>query len=107
MKTIQQEISDTLKKYDVPRNTVARLSGMHLSDLSGWLNGRQDLSQDKIERVTQVVSDIEKVVTVMPCKLDLRDPENVRRLIVAVNDAAMQLDLAYAQEPPEASGTAA
>lgn len=45
------------------------------------------------------MTDIEKIVTVMPMKVDLRDPENVRKLIVAVNDAEMQMDL-LADVPP-------
>lgn len=85
--------AELIKQYDIPRTTVARLSRMHLSDLSGWLNGRADISQDKIERVTQVVDDIVRVIKAVPYKVDLRDPTNVQKLIVAVNDNEAQIDM--------------
>jgi DNA-directed RNA polymerase specialized sigma24 family protein len=88
-----QQASEIIKQHHIPRSTVARLSGMYLSDLSGWLNGRTDLAQDKIERVTQTITDIAKVVQVMPMKIDLADCDNVRKLIVAVVDAELQISL--------------
>ncbi len=87
------EATEIIKKHNIPRSTVARLSRMYLSDLSGWLNGRTDISQDKIERITQVIADIAKVIESFPMKVDLRDPENVRKMIVMVNDAWLQMAL--------------
>ena len=104
---LYDQIAKTIQKYAIPRGTVSKLAGLWPTDLSAYLNGREDLTPEREQRVAQTVSDIVRVIETMPCKVDLRDPENVRRLIVAVTDAAMQLDLAYAQEPPEASGTAA
>ena len=88
-----QQASEIIKNHDIPRSTVARLSKMHLSDLSGWLNGRTDLAQEKIDRIAQVIADIAKVVQVMPMKVDLTDCDNVAKLVVAVNDAEMQAEL--------------
>ncbi len=65
--------------------------------MSGWLNGRTDLSQDKIERVSTVVADVAKMIQAMgtlSIKVDLSDVENVRLLVRKINDAEMQMDLA-------------
>jgi hypothetical protein len=112
-----QQAAEIIKQHDIPRSTVARLSGLYLSDLSGWLNGRTDLAQDKIERVSIVVVDISKMIDAMATvdiKVDLSDVDNARRLIQKMNDyeAQMILPLPDAQEPLrmkpiEHSGTAA
>ena len=89
-----QEAAEKIKRHDIPRSTVARLSGLYLSDLSGWLNGRTDLAQDKIERVSIVVEDISKLVEGMATveiKVDLTDCDNVRRLVQRMNDIGAAL----------------
>jgi len=102
-----QQASEIIKNHDIPRSTVARLSGMYLSDLSGWLNGRTDLAQDKIERISIVVADVAKMIQAMATlsiKVDLSDVENVRLLVQKINDAEMQMDLLSG---PESLGKAA
>jgi hypothetical protein len=85
------EIRDALARYSIPRGTVARLAGLHLPDLSGWLNGRTELNPIKIERVREVVSAIVEILqaTAEPgqpnLRFDLRDPDNVARLIAEAN----------------------
>jgi RNA polymerase sigma factor (sigma-70 family) len=111
----RKQAKELIQKHDIPRSTVANLSGVWLSDLSGWLNSRSELSEDKIERIAQVISDIVKAVEVMPLKINLSDVENVRKLIVAVTDAERQMDLFAPLDLPgdfelgtgTASGTAA
>jgi len=96
-----QQAAEIIKQHDIPRSTVARLSGMYLSDLSGWLNGRTDLSQDKIERISIVVADISKLVEGMATveiKIDLTDCDNVRRLVQRMNDIGSQMDLSLPGE---------
>lgn len=95
-----EEIAETIRIYDIPRSTVAKLSGLWLTDLSAWLNGRQTLNAERQTRIAQTVKDIKLVIETMPCKVDLRDVENVRRLIMAVNDAAQQMDLLALLETP-------
>jgi hypothetical protein len=85
--------AEIIKQYDIPRTTVARICRMHLPDLSGYLNGRLDLPQEKVERIAQTVADIVRVIEAIRHKVDLRDPVNVQKLIVAVNDAGAQRDL--------------
>lgn len=85
-----------IKKCNIPRSTIARIAGLHLSDLSSWLNGNLDFSQEKVERVSLAVADTAKMVEVMGrvgIRPDLADIENVKRLIVAVNDAEAGLNL--------------
>src|SRR2546430_2226585 len=83
-----KQATKILKEFDVPRTTIARLARMHTSDVSSWLNGNLDFSQEKIERISQVVADVAKMVQVMgalpgvPVKPDLTDCENVKRLIL-------------------------
>lgn len=89
-----------VKELDIPRTTVARLANMHATEVSAWLGGKLTFSQEKIERISQVVADIEKVVRTLPMRVDFRDPENVKRLIVAVNDAEAQLNLPLSEAPP-------
>ncbi len=103
---LYDQIAKTIQKHAIPRSTVSKLSGMWPTDLSAYLNGRENLSPEREQRVAQIVSDIVKVIETMPMKVDLRDPENVRRLIVAVNDAEMQLDLALKGQPELGSKTA-
>ena len=106
---VASTVRDTIQRHAIPRSTVSKLSGMWPTDLSAYLNGREDLTPERQQRVAQTVSDIVKVIETMPMKVDLRDPENVRRLIAAVNDAEMQLNLALEGQPPlrEIGGTAA
>lgn len=97
-----QQAAEIIKQHNIPRSTVARLSGLYLSDLSGWLNGRTDLSQDKIERVSIAVADIARMVEAMKTLsigVDLTDCENVRLLVQKINDAEMQMDLALDGQP--------
>src|SRR6266480_830832 len=94
-----EQIAATIQEYAIPRGTVAKLAGLWPTDLSGCLNRGQSLNPEREQRVAQIVSDIVKVIEKMPCKVDLRDPENVRRLIVAVNDAEMQLNFALDGQP--------
>jgi hypothetical protein len=88
-----KQAAEIIKQYDIPRTTVARICRMHLPDLSGYLNGRLDLPQEKVERIAQTVADIVRVIEAIPHKVDLRDPVNVQKLIAAVNDAGAQRDL--------------
>jgi hypothetical protein len=86
-------VREMIRQHGIPRSTVARLSGLWLTDLSAWLNGRQDLAADRVARVMETVADIAKVIESFPMKVDLRDPENVRKMIVMVNDAWLQMAL--------------
>ena len=99
-----KQAAEIIKEFNIPRSIVARLSGLHLPDLSAWLNGKQDISDDKRERVSQWVADVAKMIQAMATlsiKVDLSDVENVRLLVQKINDAEMQMDLALdVQEPP-------
>ena len=64
-----------------------------MTDLSAYLNRGEGLNPEKEQRVAQVVADIVKVIQTIPCKIDLCNPENVRRLTQAVNDAEAQMEL--------------
>jgi len=89
--------AETLKQYEIPRSVIARLAGLHLPDLSAWLGGKIDISEDKRERVSQWVADVAKMIQAMATlsiKVDLGDVENVRQLVRRVNDSEMQLNLA-------------
>lgn len=88
-----EQIAAVIHKYDIPRSTVAKLSGMWLTDLSAWLNRGQGLKPEREHRVAQTVSDIVRVIESLPMKIDLRDPQNVLACIRAVNDAEMQMEL--------------
>jgi len=55
-------VREMIRKHGIPRSTVARLSGLWLTDLSAWLNGRQDLAADRVARVMETVEDIAKVI---------------------------------------------
>ena len=91
METVQV-VRETIRQHAIPRSTVAKLSGLWLTDLSAWLNGKRDLPPDRITRVQETVGDILNVLAVLPYA-DLRDPEKVRKMIVAVNDALLQYRL--------------
>jgi len=90
---MREQIVKTIRDYEIPRSTVASLSNIWPTDLTAWLNGRQSLNAERVARIAQTVDDIVNVIRTMPLKVDLRDGENVRRLIMAVNDAAQQMDL--------------
>jgi hypothetical protein len=97
------ELRDTIAQHSIPRGTIARLAGLHLPDLSGWLNGRTELNPIKIERVREVVSAIVEILQApgepgQPnLKFDLRDPDNVRRLIFEASKFKMQAAVLEAQ----------
>lgn len=75
-------IRNTIARYSIPRGTVAKLSGLYLSDLSAWLNNRAELNPVKIERVAVVVEAIEEIVLASPeIKFDWRDPDNAAALL--------------------------
>ena len=85
------------------RSTVARIAKMHASDVSSWLNGNLDFSQEKIERISQTVADIANVVKTLTRKgipPDLRNVDGIRHLICVANDTETQLDLALEQPEP-------
>ena len=91
-----KQAAEIIKEFNIPRSIVARLSGLHLPDLSAWLNGKQDISDDKRERVSQWVADVAKMIGAMATlsiKVDLGDVENVRHLVQKINDAEAQMDL--------------
>src|SRR5437773_1372993 len=103
--------AETLKQYEIQRSVIARLAGLHLPDLSAWLGGKIDISEDKRERVSQWVADVAKMIQAMATlsiKVDLGDVENVRQLVRRVNDSEMQLNLALEgqPEPLRMNGTA-
>ena len=89
----KQEISLKLKLLDVPWTTVAKLAGLHLPDLSAWLNGGHTISEAKAWRVAEIVMDLERALSLYQIKFNLRDPDNVRKLLDAVRDAEQQIDL--------------
>jgi hypothetical protein len=107
----RQQVSDVLKSIDCPRSTVARLSHVHLSDLSGWLNNRSDISQDKIDRIVEVTADIATLVqgikqmSTWRVPIDLSDVEGMKQLIIDMHDARDQLPL-FPAEPEEDKVTA-
>jgi plasmid maintenance system antidote protein VapI len=105
-----KQAAEIIKEFNIPRSIVARLAGLHLPDLSAWLNGKQDISDDKRERVSQWVADVAKMVQAMATlsiKVDLNDVENVRHLVQKINDAEMQMGQEPSPRKPIESGTAA
>jgi hypothetical protein len=98
METVQS-VRETIRQHAIPRSTVAKLSGLWLTDLSAWLNGKRDMPPDRIARVQEAVTDILNVLAVFPYA-DLRDPEKVRKMNVAVNDAILQHPL-FDEPAPE------
>ena len=88
-----EKVKATIRKHAIPRATVANLSGLWPTTLSGWLNGRTKLRADRAARVEATVEDIVRVIETMPMGVDLRDSKNVLRLIQAVNDARLQMGL--------------
>src|SRR5258708_4846717 len=100
-------IRETIARLAIPRGTVAKLSGLYLSDLSAWLNNRAELNPVKIERVAAVVEAIEEIVLSSPeIKFDWRDPDNAATLVLkmarfksetALQDAQEQLDRAMGE----------
>jgi transcriptional regulator with XRE-family HTH domain len=88
-----EQIKKRIEQHSIPKATVARIADVWATDLSAWLNGRQSLSTKKTERIATAVDDIIHVIETMPMKVDLRDSKNVLRLIQAVNDARLQMDL--------------
>lgn len=94
--TESQQAAAIIKECNIQRSTIARIAGLHLSDLCSYLNGNLDFNEEKIKRVSLAVADTAKMVEVMGrvgIKPDLADIDNVKRLIVAVNDAEAQLNL--------------
>jgi len=93
-----KQVAEVLKALDIPRTTIARIAKMHTSDVSSWLNGNLDFSQEKVERISQVVTDIAKVVKTLTAhgiKPDLRDLDNVKHLICVANDRETQLAIGF------------
>ena len=79
---LYEHIAQTIQNYCIPRGTVARLAGLWPTDLSAYLNGREDLTAEREERVAWIVSEIVRVIeATKPLKLDLRDPQYVQELI--------------------------
>lgn len=79
---LYEHIAQTIQNYGIPRGTVARLAGLWPTDLNAYLNGREDLPAERVERVTWIVNEIVRVIeTAKPLKLDLRDPQTVQELI--------------------------
>lgn len=75
-------IRDTIARLAIPRGTVAKLSGLYLSDLSAWLNNRAELNPVKVLRVAAVVEAIQEIVLASPdIKFDWRDPANAATLV--------------------------
>jgi hypothetical protein len=80
----KDQIRDAIRQHGIPRATVARLCGMYSPDLSGWLNNRIDLNPLKIERIKEVVAATVEIIEAgreSGIEFNLRDPENVRRLL--------------------------
>lgn len=79
---LYEHIAQTIQNYGIPRGAVALLAGLWPTDLSAYLNGREDLPAERVERVTWIVNEIVRVIeTAKPLKLDLRDPQTVQELI--------------------------
>ena len=79
---LYEHIARTIQNYGIPRGTVARLARLWPTDLSAYLNGREDLAAEREERVAWIVSEIVRVIeATKPLKLDLRDPQYVQELI--------------------------
>ena len=75
---------------------MARLADVHLPDLSAWLGGKVNMSDEKCGRVSVWVADVAKMIRTMATwtiKVDLKDVENVRHLVQRVNDAELQMAL--------------
>lgn len=92
-RTLSDKVAAAIRKYDIPRGTVANLAGMWPTDFSAWLNGRQTVSPERLARIDEVVSDIVKVLKTAPFRPDLRDPREVLKMIQATNDREAQLVL--------------
>jgi hypothetical protein len=83
----RDEIRTKLKLLDIPRSTVAKLCGLHLPDVSAWLNDRAKMSETKVLRISDLVEKLEKAISLYRIKFDLRDPANVKKLLWAVEQA--------------------
>jgi len=86
-----EKIDTAIRKYDIPKSTLARLIGMWPTDLSAWLNNRLTVSFEREERIKQTVDDIVRVLKATPFRPDLRKPDAVRKMIQAVNEREAQL----------------
>ena len=78
--------------FDVPRTTVAKLAGLHLPDVSAWLNGGHTVSEAKVARISEIVLNLEKALGLYRIKFDLRDPDNVKKLLSAVKNAETEIE---------------
>jgi hypothetical protein len=84
-------IRNKIRDLGIPRSTVSKLCKMHLPDLSAWLNNREEMNPVKIQRISDVVESIERAISLYPVKFDLRDPENVAVLLLAVKEAEARI----------------
>jgi hypothetical protein len=76
---MRNSIKETIAKYSIPRSTVAKIAGIYLTDLSGWLHGRIELDPSKIDRIKTTVERIQTLADVSIFSVNLRDVESVKK----------------------------
>jgi hypothetical protein len=88
---MRSNIEATINTYKIPRSTVAKLSGLHLTTVSGWLNCRFEIDSSKIARIENTVKKIAQLVDLAAFPVDLKN-------IPAVEKAIAVFDRAFKQE---------
>lgn len=101
---MREKIETIIKQYKIPRSTVSKLSGLHLTTVSGWLNCRFEIDGSKIARIENTVKKIAQLVDLAAFPVDLKNIPAIEKAI-AVFDRAFQeenLDFASITEDEKA-----
>lgn len=84
---MRNTIETQIRQYKMPRSTVAKLSGLHLTTLSGWLNGRFEIDESKIARIEQTVKRLATLVDLAAFPIDLKNIPAIGNALAAFENA--------------------
>ena len=93
---MREKIETIIKQYKIPRSTVSKLSGLHLTTVSGWLNCRFEIDSSKVARIEKTVKRIAQLVDLAAFPVDLKNIPAVENAIAAFERAFSQCDCEFA-----------
>jgi hypothetical protein len=92
---MREQIETIIKQYKIPRSTVSKLSGLHLTTVSGWLNCRFEIDSSKVARIESTVKKIAQLVDLAAFPVDLKNIPAVEKAIAVFECAFRQEDLDF------------
>ena len=88
----RQDFINAVLTLQIPKIGIARMTGLDQSRISEYLRGKS-LTANKVEKIESAVSNIVKVWTVLPVKVDISDREGFARAVQIADNAIAQSEL--------------